>query len=67
MSALLSLGLLGCLGQLGRDEHGAALVEYAMLVGLIATVCLTAVAGFGHEVSDVFSYISVQFTPLGTL
>ena len=43
-----------------KDEQGAALVEYGMLVGLIAVVCLAAVKGLGSEVSSVFSYISAQ-------
>ena len=43
-----------------KDEQGAALVEYGMLVGLIAVVCLAAVKGLGSEVSSVFNYISGQ-------
>ena len=43
-----------------NDEQGAALVEYGMLVGLIAVVCLAAVKGLGSEISSVFSYISGQ-------
>jgi pilus assembly protein Flp/PilA len=43
-----------------KDEQGAALVEYGMLVGLIAVVCLAAVKGLGSEISSVFSYISGQ-------
>lgn len=30
-------------------ERGASLVEYAMLVGLIAVVCLAALSSFGEE------------------
>lgn len=41
-----------------KDEQGAALVEYGMLVGLIAVVCIVAVTTLGTEVSTVFSIIA---------
>ena len=34
-----------------KDEEGAALVEYALLVGLIAVVCIVAVTQLGYAVS----------------
>ena len=37
------------------DEDGAALVEYGMLIGLIAVVCLVAVTTLGTEISTAFS------------
>lgn len=42
------------------DEAGAALVEYGMLVGLIAVVCLVAVTTLGTEISAAFSYYAVH-------
>jgi Flp pilus assembly pilin Flp len=45
--------LLGCI----RDEEGQALVEYALLISLIAVVCLAAVGTFGLKVADLFSQI----------
>ena len=30
-----------------KDEEGAALVEYALLIGLIAVVCIVAVTQLG--------------------
>ena len=39
----------------GGDERGAALVEYAFLVALIAIVCLLALVFFGNETSELFS------------
>lgn len=36
-------------------ERGATLVEYALLVALIALVCIVAVVFFGSETSDSFS------------
>jgi pilus assembly protein Flp/PilA len=41
-----------------RDEEGAALVEYGMLVGLIAVICVVAVTTLGTEVSTAFSNIA---------
>jgi pilus assembly protein Flp/PilA len=34
-----------------KDEQGAALVEYALLVGLIAVVCIVATTQLGIAVS----------------
>jgi Flp pilus assembly pilin Flp len=38
-----------------KQERGAALIEYAMLVGLISVVSIGAVLHLGEEVQDVFS------------
>ena len=40
-----------------RDDEGAALVEYGMLVGLIAVICVVAVTTLGTEVSNGFSAV----------
>jgi pilus assembly protein Flp/PilA len=42
------------------NEDGAALVEYGMLIGLIAVVCLVAVTTLGTEISAAFSYYAVH-------
>jgi pilus assembly protein Flp/PilA len=34
-----------------KDEEGAALVEYALLIGLIAVVCIIVVTQLGLAVS----------------
>ena len=47
-----------------REEEGAALVEYGMLVGLIAVICVVAVTALGTEVSTAFSKIADQLTSL---
>jgi Flp pilus assembly pilin Flp len=41
-----------------HGERGASLVEYGLLVALIAIVCLTAVLFFGEETSEEFSTIA---------
>ena len=39
----------------GRSERGASLVEYALLVALIAVVCIVAITFVGSRASDKFS------------
>lgn len=41
-----------------RDEEGQALVEYALLVSLIAVVCFVSVQAFGLGVSHLYSKIN---------
>lgn len=41
-----------------KDESGAALVEYGMLVGLIAVVCIGAVTTLGGTINGVFGAIN---------
>ena len=38
-----------------RDERGAALVEYALLLALISVVGVATIATLGQEVSSAFS------------
>lgn len=37
------------------DERGASLVEYALLVALIAVVCIVAIGFLGKEASSTFN------------
>jgi pilus assembly protein Flp/PilA len=41
-----------------REERGASMVEYGLLVGLIAVVCLTAVQTIGNGINDLFNEIA---------
>ena len=41
--------------RLSRDEDGASLVEYALLVALIAVVCIAAIALIGNSASSKLS------------
>ena len=57
MSILVLLAWLQ--DRLGTDpERGAGMVEYGMLVGLIAIIALVAVQAFGGGVSSQFSTIT---------
>ena len=41
-----------------RDKKGAAMVEYALLVGLIAIVSIGAITAVGTEVRDLFQTVA---------
>jgi pilus assembly protein Flp/PilA len=41
-------------------EEGQALVEYALLLSLIAVVSIVVLGTLGHQVSHIFSTISSQ-------
>jgi pilus assembly protein Flp/PilA len=41
----------------GKSERGASLVEYALLVALIAVVCIVAVTILGQNASSKFSSV----------
>ena len=43
--------------RVGRDERGASLVEYALLVALIAVICIVAIAFLGQSASNKFSTV----------
>jgi pilus assembly protein Flp/PilA len=40
------------------DDEGAALIEYGMLVGLIAVVCVVAVQLLGTQINTVFTNLT---------
>jgi pilus assembly protein Flp/PilA len=40
-----------------KTERGASLVEYALLVALIAVVCIAAVSFIGDSANDKFSEV----------
>jgi pilus assembly protein Flp/PilA len=48
-------GFHGNLLERARTERGASMVEYALLVGLIAVVAVVAVAALGGGISKLFS------------
>jgi len=44
-----------------KTERGASLVEYSLLVALIAAVCIAGVSFLGREVGDSFSSVGSGF------
>jgi pilus assembly protein Flp/PilA len=45
-----------------KNDEGAALVEYGILVGLIAVVCIGAVTLLGTTIDGVFNTINADLT-----
>jgi pilus assembly protein Flp/PilA len=43
-----------------KSEKGASLVEYALLVALIAIVCIVAVRTLGTSISNQFENLGAQ-------
>lgn len=62
MIETLQTYILQLISRLRRDDEGAALVEYGMLVGLIAVICVVAVTTLGTEVSSAFSKIAAALS-----
>ncbi len=44
-----------------RDEEGAAMVEYGILVAFIAVVSIVVIVTFGKQISDKFVTLSTTF------
>ena len=46
-----------------QSERGASLVEYALLVALIAVVCIVAITFLGQKASSTFSGVGASINP----
>jgi pilus assembly protein Flp/PilA len=46
-----------------RREDGATMVEYGLMVALIAVVALVAVTALGGSVRDIFSSVAGSLVP----
>jgi Flp pilus assembly pilin Flp len=53
------------LATLARDQKGAGLVEYLLLVGLIAIICIVAFEQFGDTVSSKTGEFKGKVNDLG--
>ncbi|HEY9068775.1 MAG TPA: Flp family type IVb pilin [Candidatus Ozemobacteraceae bacterium] len=45
-----------------REEEGQGLVEYALIIGLIAVLAIVALSFAGGKVSGMLGYIGTQLT-----
>ena len=43
-----------------RDDEGATMVEYGIMVALIAAVCITVITTLGQNVSNAFSTVNTS-------
>jgi len=50
------------LKSLWTDESGQTMAEYALLLALIAVVCIAALLLLGPKIADVFNYVKNQLT-----
>jgi pilus assembly protein Flp/PilA len=50
----------------GKDQRGAALVEYALLLALIAIVCIMAITTLGEQSADKFTTVGDSIAAAGT-
>ena len=58
MFETMQIYLLQLINRFRRNEDGAALAEYGLLVALIAIVCVVAVTALGTQISTAFSEIA---------
>lgn len=52
------------ISELLRDDAGATMVEYAVMLALIAAVCITAVVSLGSKTADEFSGLNTLYNTL---
>ncbi len=45
-----------------KTERGAALVEYALLLALIAVVCIVALQNLGNDAADKFEDVGASIS-----
>jgi pilus assembly protein Flp/PilA len=50
--------LLNRCSQFPRDDEGASLAEYGLLLALIAVVCIGAITILGTNISSMFSTLA---------
>jgi pilus assembly protein Flp/PilA len=67
LSAFVAVrGLHGTLLNRARTERGASMVEYALLVGLIAVVAVVAVSLLGSSITGLFTNANTCVAGLST-
>jgi pilus assembly protein Flp/PilA len=49
-----------------KDEEGATMVEYALMLALIAIVCILAVTAVGENARDVFNASATELNATGS-
>jgi pilus assembly protein Flp/PilA len=58
--------LSDCLIRFASEEEGATMVEYGLMVALIAVVCIAAVTLVGTSLQTLFGGISTNVSTAGT-
>ena len=62
MFEMMQIYVLQLINRFRRSEDGAALIEYSMLVGLIAVICIGAVTVLGQDISTALKTYSAALT-----
>jgi pilus assembly protein Flp/PilA len=57
------MSLVTYLRTLARHDEGQDLLEYALLVALIALVCVVAITSAGTNVNGIFTRIAAALAP----
>jgi pilus assembly protein Flp/PilA len=52
--------MINTLKALIRDDEGATMVEYGIMVALIAAICIAVVGVLGQNVSNAFSTVNAS-------
>jgi len=55
--------LLNTMQRFGRDEEGAALAEYAVLLGVLIAAVITAITTLGSAITAKFDAVSLIINP----
>ena len=66
---MLSVGIIqlrSMIRQFVRNEEAATMVEYALMLALIAIVCIVAVQLIGTNANTVFNNAATKLTPVTT-
>lgn len=53
-------------GRLNREESGASMVEYALLVALIAAACIVILTALGLNISALFGRVNTAVNNVAT-
>ena len=62
----LRLMISNVAARVSKDERGASMVEYALLLALIAVVCIAAVTTLGGQASQKFTDFGKCIQQAGT-
>jgi len=52
--------MLNKLAGLWKDEQGQGMVEYGLILGLVAVVCIIALSGMGTKIAAKFGEITTK-------
>ena len=49
-----------------KDEEGQGMVEYGLIIGLIAVVVIVALVALGPKIRDMFNEVNDQIDAIGS-